>query len=195
MRLDLRFTTRAPFALWCEAVVGFIYKDFFVTEQDMAGVDQKTSAYLRSLNKKGFFSANPGETLLLAGENRLRADKVLLKGLGPKEELTPERFLEYAAEAAATMRSISVHNFAVKIPMLFGVDQYAKQIRETVQSMIPPFLATEKDGDNCLITAVFSVERAGLENIEQIERSLKEYFTDVIPFSLVSEPLAKAEEI
>jgi len=175
--------------------VGFICKDFFVTEQDMAGVDGKTSAYLRSLNRKGFFEANPGETLLLAGENRLKADKVLLKGLGRKEELSLDMFLDRAAEVAMSVRSISVHNFVVKIPMLFGVDQYPKQIRKTVQKMMPPFVATEKEGDGCLITAIFSVDRAGLESIEEIESSLKAYFTKIVPFSLVSEPLTKAEKI
>ncbi len=167
-----------------------------MTEEDMAGVDKKTAAYLRSLNRRGFFGANQGETLLLPGEDRLKADKVILKGLGPKEEITLESFLQRATEAAMALRCLSVCNFVVRIPMLFGLNQYREQqIKKTVESMIPPFLAGERIEEEPVITAVFSVERAVLEDIAEVESSLKEYFTDVVPFSLVTEASSKAEEI
>ncbi|RLB25428.1 MAG: hypothetical protein DRG71_03990 [Deltaproteobacteria bacterium] len=195
MRLDLRFTPRAPYALWCEAVVGFVCKDLFFKDEAVPGIDQKTSAYLRSLNKRGFFKAEPGETLLLPGEDRLRADKVILKGLGLKEDMTLESFLGHASDVAFAIRSLGIHNFAVRIPMLFGVEQYQEQIKRTVQEMMPRFMVQEVVRGPSVITAVFSVERAALEIIQKVEDSLKEYFGEGVPVSLVTEPSARTDEI
>jgi len=195
MKLDLRFTSRPPFAVWCEAVAGFIHEGSFIEEENMAGVDQKTSAYLRALNKRGFCKAEIGETLLLPGEDRLMAKKVVLKGLGPKDQITPELFLSQVAGLAACLRDLGVISFAVKIPLLFGVDQYHEQVRHTVQEAVNPFLAGSKGEDDEMVTAVFSVERTLLGEISEVESLLRNYFKDIVPFSLVIEPPGGKSEI
>lgn len=195
MRLDLRFTPRAPYTLWCEAVAGFIYKEFFVKDEGLAGVDHKTSAYLRLLNKRGFFKADPGELLLLPGEGRLKADKVIVKGLGIREELTLKAYLGHALELGLAIRSMGIGNFAVKIPVLFGVERYLDQIEKSVCEIISPFLEHEHDNEESVITAVFCLERSGFEEIEKLDRPLKERFTPLVPFSMVVEPFTGPGEI
>ena len=194
MRLDLRFTQRPPYAIWCEAVVGFIHEGSFVVKENMAGVDKKTSAYLRALNRRGFCTAKMGETLLLAGEDRLRAEKVILKGLGPKEEITFDVFLAQAGDVALRLRSLGINNFVVKIPLLFAWELYHEQVRRAVQEMMDPFLAQLEDEDD-IVTAVFSVERPLLEEIAEVEASLRDYFRDVVSFSLVTESAVNDGEI
>lgn len=187
MRLDLRFTPRPPYAIWCEAVVGFVHERSFIVEENMAGVDTKTSAYLRTLNQEGFYAAKVGETLLLPGEERLRAEKVLIKGLGAPDNITSILFLNQVADVALTLSLLGICNFAAKIPLLFGPEQYADQVRMAVQEMMRPFLAKFHGQDGLVITAVFSVERPFLEDAKKVEAPLRDYFESLVPFSLVTE--------
>jgi len=195
MRLDLRFTPRLPFTLWCEAVAGFILKEFFVAEEESTGIDQKTSSYLRELNRRGFFRADPGELLIVPGEGRLRAEKVILKGLGLREELTLDAYLGYALELGAVIRSLRIQSFAVKIPVLFGAERYADQIEKSVCQIISPFLEHDRGDRGDVITAVFCLDHSGFKEIEKLDEALKEQLVESVPMSMAIEPFSGPGEI
>ena len=195
MQLDLRFTSRPLHAIWCEAVVGFVYKDSFLTEGHVAGVDQKTSAYLRYLNKKGFWDGAIGETLLIAGEERLRADKVLFKGLGPRDELKPEELIEQVVAASRLLEAMGVQSFAVKIPLLGNMDRHMGQLEKAVKEMMGPFIQRHMPEEDYLLTALFSVETVMLEVLREMEAKLKAYFEPTIYCTLVVEPSGSGANI
>jgi hypothetical protein len=186
MRLDLRFSDRPIEDLWCQAVVALVFQGPLLTRGRLASLDEKMTGFLTALQKKGFWTAKRGESLLLASQNRIRADKILLKGLGDRAGYNRQVLVDQVREVSAIFDKLDVKDFAIHIPIVEGLEKkYPSQLASSALHLVGPFLANHQKDSDFILKIIFSVERCTNDILSHIATRLREYFASRLDFSIV----------
>jgi hypothetical protein len=189
MRLDLRFSERPLESLWCQAVVALVFKGHPLVGESISGLDAKMAGLLSYLETKGFFTASRGETLLLAGQQTIAADKVLLKGLGQREHFSADNLSEGVKDIGECLDRMRICDVAISIPMTEELEaQYAFLLELSSRQLVDAFLKTHGGEDHFLAKIVFSVDRRFSGSLESMLRRLREYFSTLLDYALVLDP-------
>jgi hypothetical protein len=188
MRLDFRFSERPLENLWCEAVVAFVFQKLFLTQGRLSGLDAKMGGLLGRLERSGFWTAERGENLLLASEGRIKAEKVLLCGMGDGSETGAPGLDERAAAAGRMLAGLGVSDFAVHVPMREGEEAgYPDLLEGAARSLASSYLAAHADAADRLLKIVFSVERFFSERLYPVADRLRSRFGPEFDLSVVIE--------
>jgi hypothetical protein len=186
MKLDLRFTPRPLETLWCEVVVAFVFKDTANSGDGVSGLDDKTSGYLSSLWKKGFWTGIEGESLLVASQGMIKADKMLLKGLGSCAVYRLENFAERLEEIGDTLERMGVRDFGIRISVVEGFEGgYHSQLRLACEHLVTPFLLRHGDETDFLLKIVVSVDDKFFTKLEPTVQLLKRHFTSRLEHTII----------
>ena len=186
MKLDLRFTPRPLETLWCEVVVAFVFKDAVNRGDGVSGLDDKTSGYLSCLWKRGFWTALEGESLLVASQDMIKADKILLKGLGSRAGYRLENFAERLEEIGDTLERIGVKDIGIRIPVLEEFEGgYHSQLRLACEHLVTPFLLRHGDEPDFLLKIVVSMDDKFFTKLDPTAQLLKRHFTSRLEHTII----------
>ncbi len=188
MRLDFRFSERPPDSLWCEAVVAFVFQKRFLTLGLLSGLDAKMGGLLGRLENAGFWTGTLQEDLLLASQGRIKADKVLLCGLGPAAECEFPCVAEEVERVGDVLVKMRVSDMAVHIPVLEGYEgDYPNHLVQSAERLSAPFLRAHRESPDFLLKVVFSVERFHSTSLFQVADRLRDGFGRELDLSVVIE--------
>ncbi len=186
MKLDLRFTIRPLEELWCQIVVALSFLGPIGGDDGICGLDAKTSGYLTDLWKRGFWTGARGDTLLVASQDMIKADKILLKGLGACSDYGVEILGKTVREVGYTLENMRVNDFAIRVPVAKGQDlEYPRYLETTCRRIIDPFLLTHRDEPDFVLKMVMSVDSAFIDGLKSVDRHLKEHFASRADYTLV----------
>jgi hypothetical protein len=177
MKLDLRFTARPLEEVWCEIVVAFVFEGAVENGDSAFGIDAKTSGYLTFLEKRGFWKGREGDTLLVASQGMIKANKILLKGLGARRDFTPGLLSERIKETGIAVDKMAVSDMGIRIPLAQGEGyEYTSMLEAACVHLVEPFLINHGDEPDFLLKIVFSVNAGQIGELEATVRPLKEHF-------------------
>lgn len=186
MKLDLRFTARPLEEIWCEIIVTFVFEGAIENGDCAFGIDTKTSGYLTFLKKSGFWKGGEGETLLVASQGMIRADKILLKGLGVRRDFTPGLFFEKIKETGIAVDKMAVRDMGIRIPIAHEGDfEDSSMLEAACVHLVEPFLINHGDEPDFLLKIVFSVNADQIGKLESMVRPLKEHFRTRLDHTII----------
>ena len=186
MKLDLRFVEVSLEDLWCEAVAALVFQEPLDSQGAIFSLNSRTGGYLTSLEESGFFKGSFGSTVLLASEGRVKADKILLKGLGPKADCSLEAFLRCVGDLGDSLSKLRIRDMAVWIPLPaeVGKDRVAFY-REACITLLHPYEETYGADSEFYLKTVFSFPHSLQGSLEGIAESLKSAFGHLDSCSIV----------
>lgn len=188
MKLDLRFSERPLEDLWCEAVVAFVFQRTFLMKGGLSGLDAKLGGMLGRLEQSGFWSARRGEDLLVASQGRIKADKVLLCGLGSAAEGGSSCLPEQAERVGGVLERLRVRDFAVHIPLLEGEETgYPEQLEAATRNLAAPYARSFLEAADPVLKVVFSIERFFLGSLAPLTGKLRTRLEPGFDLSVVVE--------
>lgn len=187
MRLDLRFVEASLEDLWCEALAALVFQEPYDTQGTIFALDARTGGYLSMLREAGFFQAALGSTILLASEGRIKADKIVLKGLGPKADCSPEKFLKCIAELGDSLARIGIRDFAVWIPLPGNLERdLSGFFGEACIAMLRSYEKMHGSDAGFYLKTVFSFPNQLAEFFDDIAGSLKQTFRHLESCSVIN---------
>ena len=141
MRLELRFSKRPLEVLTCQAVVILAFSDPDSPNGDLASFYNRMTGFWPDLEKTGFWGASPGETLLLASQGVIGAEKVLFKGLGESAAFDIVDLTDRMAEIGATLDGIGIRDFGIHIPIIAdSYEVHSKHLELAARHLLEPYL-------------------------------------------------------
>lgn len=156
----MRFSERSPDSLWCDAVVMFVFQKRFLALGLLSGLDAKMGGLLGRLEKIGFWTGSLQEDLLLASQGGVKAEKILLCGLGPPEECTFACLAGQVERVGGVLHRLGIKDLAVHIPLLEGAEaDYPNHLEHSVERLAAPYIQSGRHSPDFLLKVVFSVER------------------------------------
>jgi len=186
MKLDLRFTVRPLENLWCDTVIALVFQNPFRYGNDVFGLDRKTSGALTRLWKKGFLTGEKAETLLMAAQNMIRADKILLKGLGPHSDYGVECLGERVLELGNTLMQMTINDIAIRIPVAEDpAPAHGVYIESACTHLVDAFLMKHEKDDDFILKMVVTSDEPWAHDLESTIRHLKEYFMSKLDYTII----------
>jgi hypothetical protein len=186
MKLDLRFSDRPLESLWCKAVAALVFQGPDLTEGALFGLNEKMAGFLSHLQEKGFWTGSRGETVLLASQDAIRAEKILLKGLGESTDYDVQLLVSHIREVGTTFNKMEIKEFGIHIPVLQGSEEdQASHLEICARQVANPFFQNHRGESDFLLKIIFSVENCTDEILGPVAGRLREYFDLQVDFSVV----------
>jgi hypothetical protein len=186
MKLDLRFSDRPLESLWCQAVAALVFQGPNLTEGALSGLNEKMAKFLSHLQEKGFWTASRGETVLLASQDAIRAEKILLKGLGESTDYDKHLLVSHIREVGSTFNKMEIKEFGIHIPVLEGSEEkHASHLEMCARQVVNPFFQDHRGESDFVLKIIFSVENCTDEILGPVAGRLREYFDLQADFSVV----------
>lgn len=152
-----------------EALLAFAWEDGWTTQAE--GLDKELGGILKKEMDKRSFKAEPGKILLISSSGKIPAEKVILVGLGKKEEFNPYQIRKIFAAVSRRLKEEGIETLALtNLPdqdliqaavegMLLGSYKFTKyKTEETLASAEPEVTFFVKDARE-LVAAKESVTR------------------------------------
>ena len=176
MKLDLRLTHRFLDQLWCQAVVAFLFKDKSPLTGYLSRLDEKLTGTLTQLIDTNFLSGKRDEFILIASQQRIKADKVLFVGLGSPKSYSFEILSAAIKRITSTLEKLELYEFGIMVPWVKGIKiDYTELIKYTIMNLIDYYSIHKRDAVNFSLKVLFTVDEKKIPDLQSLRRELKTY--------------------
>jgi hypothetical protein len=185
MKVDIRFSSRPLETLWTEAIVALVCRGPDISSGPLSGLNEKTIGTLRRLIVSGKWTGDLGEKILIATQNMIMAEKLLLYGLGYASELNDNLLCREMRKAGESIDRIGIRDFGVLIQQTAGMSlKFETYLEKSLKNLMEEFIERhENDSDYHLKIIVF-VEDQFMYIICDIIEKLREYFIQIPDLSI-----------
>jgi hypothetical protein len=187
MKLDLRFSDQPLEDLLCQAVAALVFQRPHVTESVLSGLDEKMGGALADLEEKGIWTGAKGENVLLASQGTIRAEKILLHGLGQKSEWDVSLLSDGIMALGSALDKIEIKEFGIQIPFVEDLEEkYIAHLELSARHIVGPFLENHRSESDYVLKAIFSVKNDFADPLSSMVNRLREYFHPLLDFYVLS---------
>ncbi len=186
MKLDLQFTSCAMEDLQCDVAVGFVFQDRLEKGSALFGFDDITGENITRLYERGFITGGLGETLLLLSGETMKADKILLTGLGLFSDFSLTAFLEGIRGAAQNLKGLMVRDIGIQIPELSeSVSDCSVFILKGCLYLVDALLWESNNGNDFQLRMIVSLGKNAVKGFETTVGHIKEYLNSKLDYTIV----------
>jgi hypothetical protein len=176
MRLDLRLTHRRLDQLWCQAVVVFVFEDDSLLAGYLSRLNEKLAGSLTQLIDRHFLTGKRGELLLVASQERIKADKVLFVGLGPTNTFSSETLSSAVKNVSSTLERLKLHEFGIMVPWIEKMKtEYVELIKSTIRNLVEYYSVNKRGRADCSLKTFFSIDEGVLPDLQSVGQELRGY--------------------
>jgi hypothetical protein len=188
MKLDLRFINHPVEDLWCQAIVLLVFEHPSILNDIFSNINDKMGGSIGDLIAKGVWTGEKGENLLLATQDTLMTDKLLMRGLGPEGAFEIEALIKEISQTGAALDGMGVREFAVRMPSVHGREsEYGLYLETAASGLAETFYNRHKDEADFLLKIFFLVERDFMNDIRTVMKRLKENLGPRLDLSIISD--------
>lgn len=186
MRFDLRFTTRPIEEIWCQAVVMLPCKTRNIISEHLDRIDKKMGGSIRKIIQSGIWSGECGEKLLFATKNSIRADKLLIYGLGNETVYSIDILKREITNLGNVLDKMNINEFGFFLPQISEVEsEYIIYIETAIKHLAKVFIDKYKDDPEYTVKIFISLGNRYIESTVQLNDSLRRFFSPYSDFSII----------
>ncbi len=185
MRLDLRFSNRSLGDLWCQAVALLVFQTPDLNRGALSSLNKRMTGFLANLFGRDLWAGARGENLLLATQNAIQAEKLLLHGLGPGKEFDFSILEAEIGALGSVLDRIGVRDFGIHIPSEGMESQYGHCLELSAVKLIETFLENHRNDPDYIIKIIFSIESNFMDVLTQVVSRLRSHFDRVLDLSII----------
>ena len=176
MKLDLRLTHRFLDQLWCQAVVAFLFKDKTLLTGYLSRLDEKLTGTLAQLIGNNFLTGKRDELILVASQQRIKADKLLFVGLGSPKSYSFEILSAAIRRISSTLEKLELYEFGIMVPWVKGIKlDYTELIKYTIIHLIDYYSIHKRDAINFSLKVIFTIDEKNFPDLQFLRRELRTY--------------------
>jgi hypothetical protein len=176
MKLDLRLTHRFLDQLWCQAVVAFLFKDKTLLTGYLSRLDEKLTGSLAQLIGKSFLTGKRDELILVASQQRIKAEKLLFVGLGSHKNYSIDILSSAINKIALTLEKLELYEIGIMVPWVEGIKiDYMELIKYTINNFIDYCSIHKRDAVNFSLKVIFTVDEKKISDLQFLRRELRTY--------------------
>lgn len=176
MKLDLRLTHRFLDQLWCQAIVSFLFKDKTHLTEYLSRLDEKLTGTLAKLIEKGFLTGKRDELVLVASQQKIKAEKLLFVGLGSHKNYSIEVLTSAINKTALTLEKLKLYEIGIMVPWIEGIKiDYTDMIKYTINDFIDYYSIHKRAAVNFSLKVLFTVDEKKFSDLQSLRRELRTY--------------------
>jgi hypothetical protein len=185
MRLDLRLTYISLDQLWCQAVVAFLYEGSPL-KRNISRINENLAGSLIPLIDKHFLTGKQDELILIAPQGRIKADKLLLVGLGPIGRYSSKILSSVMRNVSSTLERLKLHEFGIMVPSGKKMKpDYMELIKAILGNLVDCYIMSKGDAVDFSLKVIVSIEERFLVDLQSLEEELRIYLDPIMDYSIV----------
>ena len=174
--MDLRLTHRCLDQLWCQAVVAFVFEDDSLLTGYLSRLNEKLAGSLAQLIDIHFLTGRRGELLLLASQERIKADKLLFVGLGPLTSFSRKTLSSVMRNVSSTLERLKLHEFGITVPWIEGMKTgYGELIKSTIGNLVKYYSMNKGGVADFSLKVFLSIEERFFSDLQSLDQELRRY--------------------
>jgi hypothetical protein len=186
MRLDLRLTHRYLDQLWCQAVVAFLFEGDSLLTGYLSRLNEKLAGSLVPLIDKRFLTGKRDEILLIASQERIKAEKLLFVGLGPVSSYSSESLSYVMSRVSSTLERLKLNEFGIMVPWGKEVKMdYVELIKSIIGNLVDYYFMSKGDAVDFSLKIILSIEERFFDDLRSLEQELRIYLNPIIDYSIL----------
>jgi hypothetical protein len=186
MRLDLRFTYRPLEDLFCQAIVIFSFSTNSGLSGMIKNMDRKMAGSIRNIINRGIWSGEYGDKLLFATEEAIKADKLIIYGIGEESDYSIEVMKRAASDLCSALQRIGINEFAFYLPVSERFSPgYMMHLETVIKTLANGYLNKYKDDPVPVLKMFIWVDRGHMDEVEPLSGRLRELYSSGSDFSVI----------
>ena len=140
----------------------------------LSRLDEKLTGTLTQLIGKNFLSGKRDELILIASQERIKADKLLFVGLVSPKSYSFEILSAAIKKISSTLEKLELYEFGIMVPWVKGIKiDYTELIKYTISNLIDYYSIYKRDAVNFLLKVIFTVDEKNFPDLQFLRRELK----------------------
>ncbi len=185
MRLDLRLTHRCLDQLWCQAVVAFLFEDDSLLTGHFSKLNEKLSGSLTQLIDRHFLTGKRDELILIASQERIKADKLVLVGLGTISSYSSETLSYVIRNVSSALERLQLNEFGIMVHWVKGMKiDYLELVRSIICDLADYYLMIKRDEVDFTLKIIFSIEERFFADLQSLGQELRRHFDPIMEYSI-----------
>lgn len=159
-----------------EAVVVSVYERDKLPGGEAGELDKALGGKIRDLIKRGDFKGRLNQTAVLYPWGQIPAKRVIIIGLGKKEEMSLERIRQVAGKAAVQVRELSLKSFATTLPETgakFGLSSVSQAAVEGILLALYRFKQFKTKDEDKTEIAQFTIIQKDAKKIPEVKQGVR----------------------
>lgn len=174
--MDLRLTHRHLDQLWCQAVVALVFEDDSLLTGYLSRLNEKLAGSLTQLIDRDFLTGKRGELLLVASQERIKADKLLFVGLGPVSSFSSETLSSAVRNISSTLERLKLYEFGIMVPWIEEMKtEYVELIKSTIRNLVKCYSVSKRGAADFSLKVFFCIEEGFLADLQSFGQELRRY--------------------
>jgi len=176
MRLDLRLTHRFLDQLWCQAVVAFLFKDKSLLTGYLSRLDEKLTGTLTQLIDTNFLTGKRDELILIASQERIKAEKLLFVGLGSPKNYSFDVLSSAIKKISSTLERLALYEFGIMVPWIKGIKaDYIELTKSTIRNLVDYYGMHKRDAVNVSLKVIFTIDEKIFPDLQSLEQEVRTF--------------------
>jgi hypothetical protein len=186
MRLDLRFTNRPLEELWCQAVVVLSFRVRDKMSPFLDSIDKKLAGNIRNIVHSGIWSGECGDKLLIATQNSIKADKLLIHGLGEESMYSIEVLEREINNTGIALVKMGITEFGFQIPdTSMSRQEFDIYIETAIKSLARVYLDKKKDIPDFILKIYITITNDCIKLVENVADRLRHDLSSLAETSII----------
>lgn len=176
MRLDLRLTHRFLDQLWCQAVVAFLFNDASLLTGYLSRLDEKLTGTLTQLIDTNFLTGKRDELILIASQERIKAEKLLFVGLGSPKNYSFDVLSSAIKKISSTLERLALYEFGIMVPWIKGIKaDYIELTKLTIRNLVDCYGIHKRDAVNVSLKVIFTIDKKIFPDLQSLEQEVRTF--------------------
>ena len=185
MKLDLRLTHRCLDQLWCQAGVAFLFEDDSLLTGHFSRLNEKLSGSLTQLINRHFLTGKRDELILIASQERIKADKLVLVGLGTISSYSSETLSHVIRNVSSALERLKLNEFGIMVHWVKGMKiDYVELVRSIICDLADYYLMIKRDEVDFTLKIIFSIEERFFADLQSLGQELRRHFDPIMEYSI-----------
>lgn len=186
MKLDVRLTHRFLDQLWCQAIVVFLFEDDSLQKEYLSKINETLASSLTPLIDTCFITGKRDELVLIAPQERIKAEKLLFVGLGPISSYSGRILPAVTRRLSSSLDRLNVNEFCIMVPRFDSKKrEYEKFVKSMIHGIMSHYGKRKKDAVDFILKVLVSVEKDVFSNMQSLQQSLRSYLDPRMEHTIV----------
>jgi len=158
-------------------VVAFLFEDDSLLTGHFSRLNEKLAGSLTQLIDRHFLTGKRDELILIASQERIKADKLVLVGLGTISSYSSETLSYVIRNVSSALERLKLNEFGIMVHWVKGMKiDYVELVRSIICDLAGYYLMIKRDEVDFTLKIIFSIEERFFADLQSLGQELRRHF-------------------
>ena len=157
-------------------MVAFLFNDASLLTGYLSRLDEKLTGTLTQLIDTNFLTGKRDELILIASQERIKAEKLLFVGLGSPKNYSFDVLSSAIKKISSTLERLALYEFGIMVPWIKGIKaDYIELTKLTIRNLVDYYGIHKRDAVNVSLKVIFTIDEKIFPDLQSLEQEVRTF--------------------